>query len=329
MIELLVVISIISILMAILVPTIGMIRQGVRKAQAKSLCSAVAQALATTALSRGSPAPLVPHPLAGSRDLPRLAFSRGEAVAGCVVGGAVAISGEELMLGAPSTLSGGPATLLLLSDRFSGVASGIAVQPLLYGVRRDALTIVGSAAGLVGHRLLPAVGPVYDQNGDGILDPPSISTRYPDNRYLITDASVLSDLESQSAKIMEIAFASADLQDLSSRRSLVTTTSGTALLGGRLYQSGTTTAAAWQPGLVWNGTAWVSYRLRGAALYDPWGRELLCSTDQAGNITVSSAGPDGVFRWNPGPDGVFQTAPEASVPAGDDRDGSLDNITSR
>jgi len=33
-----------------------------------------------------------------------------------------------------------------------------------------------------------------------------------------------------------------------------------------------------------------------------------------------------VLRWHPGPDGLWQTDAQATLPAGDDRDGSRDNI---
>jgi prepilin-type N-terminal cleavage/methylation domain-containing protein len=322
--EVLVVVAIIATLAGLLVPGIALLRQTLRKTQTAALCSAVATALAANATASGRAAPLAPHPLAGSRDLPRLAFVRGEAVAGLAEGDAVATAGEALLCATPGALGGAPAALLLPSDRFAAT-----LQPLLFGLRRDELTIVGSGAGLVRHRLLPAVSPATDQDADTILDPPYDASRYPNNRYLVTDASSLADLDAESAKVLEVAFAANDLQELVAKRSLLATTGGTAIGNGRLYRSGSDTATAWAPGLVQEAGAWVGYRLRGSALYDSWGRELLVRSDAAGAITVSSAGPDGVFRWHPGDDGILQTAATATAPAGDDRDGARDNIGSR
>ena len=328
LIELIAVMAIVATLVAISLPVISLLRQSARKAQTASLVSAVATAIAT-ASQRGLAPPIVPHPLAGSADLPRLAFVRGEAVGGYAVGAAVATTGESLQCAAPATLTGSPDRLILASDRFSGIASGVAVQPLLYGLRRDQMTILGSAAGLERYRRLPPVGAAYDQNGDGMLDTPYDSTRYPDNRFLVQDASALTSIDTQTKTVFETVFAAGDLQDLVAKRSAITTTSGSTLLNGRLYATADPSATAWSAGRVWNGSAWVGYRLRGLALYDAWGRELLVSIDAAGAVTVTSAGPDGVFRWHPGDDGVFQTAPADAAPSGDDRDGSLDNIRSR
>lgn len=93
--------------------------------------------------------------------------------------------------------------------------------------------------------------------------------------------------------------------------------------------------ASWKPGLVKDPspsaapTPWKPYRLRGPAIYDPWGTEILVSQQADGSWALISAGPDKVFRFLPGVDGVYQTAANAGAPSGDDRDASLDNISYR
>jgi prepilin-type N-terminal cleavage/methylation domain-containing protein len=325
LIELLVVMVIIGVLVAMLFPAINLIKAQVAKAQTQQLVSTIASALAAAGLDRGSLPPAVPHPLAGSVPA-RSSFVRGEAVSGYAVGDAVATAGTAVVCQQVSQITGAPATLLLPSDRYSDGA----VQPLLFGVRRDELTVLGSPAGLVEYLALPGLSSAYDQSPrDGLLDTPYDTTRYPANRFMVLGGGTLADLDRQSAQVFESALRLADAQELTGRGSLVATTSGTTILGGRLYQGSGPTAAAWQPGLVASSGSWVPYRLRGTALYDRWGRELTYAIDAKGGVRVSSAGPDGVFRWLPGADGTYATAATADTPSGDDRDGSRDNIVSR
>lgn len=328
LVELLVVIAIIGVLVGIMLPLIGVIRQAVRRAQTASLVATVSTALSAQAATRASLPPVAPHPLAGSAPA-RLAFVRGDTVAGHALGAAVDTVGEALLPTDPAAVGGQPGNLLLPSDRFTGAAAGVMVQPLLYGLRRDEMTILGSPAGLVGHRVLPAATPAYDQDQDGRLDPPYTAARYPDNRFLVMPAGTLADLDRASAAVLESALSAADLQELTGRGQLLTTTAGTAIIGDRLYRIDGPAETAWRPGLVHDGSAWVPYRLRGGALYDSWGRELLVTINAEGQLAVVSAGRDGVFRWHPGADGVFQTMAFASTPDGDDRDGTRDNISSR
>lgn len=325
LVELLVVMLIISILVGMLFPAINLVRRQVARAQTQQLVSTIATALAAAAIDRGNQPPAVPHPLAGSK-APRSPFMRGEAIGGYAVGDAVTTAGTALVCLQLSHVSGTPGALLLPGDRYGDGT----IQPLLFGVRRDELTILGSPAGLVEYLQLPMPGDAYDQAPkDGHLDLPYDTTRYPANRFMMLGGGVLDDLEAQSAKIIEGALRLADAQELTSRSSLVATSAGTRILGDRLYQAGGPTATLWQPGLVFSGGTWVPYRLRGTALYDRWGRELLYTIDAKGAVRVSSAGPDGVFRWHPGSDGVYATAAAADTPSGDDRDGSRDNIVSR
>jgi prepilin-type N-terminal cleavage/methylation domain-containing protein len=328
-IELLVTITIIGILVALLMPGIRLVQRAVQASQTRALVTSVAASIAATALERGSLPGMAPHPLAGSAP-PRLAFVRGEAAYGYAIGAAVDTAAEALVCEKPVTVSGSPPSLLLPSDRFDGTEGGVPMQPLLYGLRRDELTVLGSGAGLVRHLRLPEADAVYDQNGDGLLDTPYTTARYPANRFLVLSGP-LADLAPESQRTITSALRGSDLQELTGNGSLATAATGTPILAGRLVAAGTATATAWKAGLVRDPAdgAWKGYRLPGTALYDRWGRELLCQVDAKGGLTVLSAGPDGVFRWHPGIDGVYQTAAADSAAAGDDRDGSTDNIGSR
>lgn len=77
------------------------------------------------------------------------------------------------------------------------------------------------------------------------------------------------------------------------------------------------------------GGSWRRYRLRGPALYDSWGGEILVWRTAAGGWGIESAGRDGCFRWHPGADGTYQTDVTADTPSGDDRDASRDNLGAR
>lgn len=95
----------------------------------------------------------------------------------------------------------------------------------------------------------------------------------------------------------------------------------------------------WKPGRIrpaLDGSgAWVTYRLRGLALYDAWGSELLYMANQDGSPTVLSAGRDRCFAIVPGlvdanGASVFATVLTAGTPAepvSPDRDGHRDNIS--
>jgi prepilin-type N-terminal cleavage/methylation domain-containing protein len=80
----------------------------------------------------------------------------------------------------------------------------------------------------------------------------------------------------------------------------------------RLWKDGT----ALGPNLPWRTGYYAGngYRLRGPALYDAWGTEILVYQDEAGDYTAMSAGKDGSFRWLHGQDRAFSTVPYAFAP---------------
>jgi hypothetical protein len=102
--------------------------------------------------------------------------------------------------------------------------------------------------------------------------------------------------------------------------------------GGLVWSKDLKGERSWRPGFVkdspiGNGKAdWMPYRLRGAAIYDDWGREILVSPANNGGIRLMSAGADGVYVIDPGPNKVLDTDPDTARVSGDDREGVLDNV---
>ncbi len=92
----------------------------------------------------------------------------------------------------------------------------------------------------------------------------------------------------------------------------------------------------WEPGHIYDEdlAAWRPYRQRGTSLVDHYGCDILVWRDIAGNLQVTSAGPDGCFVIHPGPNGVLDTSPadfdgtRASL-GGDDAWAATDNQGTR
>lgn len=106
----------------------------------------------------------------------------------------------------------------------------------------------------------------------------------------------------------------------------------------RVWSDGVGTPT-WEPGRIrasLDGSgSWVSYRLRGLALYDAWGTELLYMRKPDGTPIVISAGRDRCFALVPGlrdanGASIFATSLAnglAGGPVAPDRDGRQDNIS--
>lgn len=106
----------------------------------------------------------------------------------------------------------------------------------------------------------------------------------------------------------------------------------------RVWSDGVGTAT-WEPGRIrpsLDGSGpWVTYRLRGLALYDAWGTELLYMRKPDGTPVIMSAGRDRCFAIVPGlrdasGASIFATSLANGMPAepvSPDRDGRPDNIS--
>ncbi|MBA3848192.1 MAG: hypothetical protein H0X45_16295, partial [Planctomycetes bacterium] len=209
-----------------------------------------------------------------------------------------------------------------------GATPGECELPLLYGVERRRIGVIGASAPHITHvRHLPAVGAGFDDPArPGKLASPYDATRYPDSMFLARGALIPGrTLEDAAADALRYALAQsyAELQQLGA---IDVPAKDAALLKlERVRRGPGPEVPAWKSGHVRDG-AWQPYRLRGAAIYDAWGVEILISLAVNGGLRVESAGADGVFRWHPGADGEYATAAHADEPAGDDRDGARDNL---
>jgi hypothetical protein len=94
--------------------------------------------------------------------------------------------------------------------------------------------------------------------------------------------------------------------------------------------------ASWRAGLIRDGVMqfgpdegkpdWKPYHLRGLAVNDAWGHEVLYSITATGAVVLQSGGQDGSYRFSPGLDRYLQTSADAVDPAGDDQDCASDNL---
>ncbi|HYE04885.1 MAG TPA: type II secretion system protein [Planctomycetota bacterium] len=321
--ELLAVMAIIAVLASLLLAVAGAIRRAATRGKSEAIIAAVRDALAVSAAERGGSLGSVEHPLAGSA-APRAVFVRTDGAA------EVASTGEALTVGELSWLPDADASRALHGDdRYQGgEIPGECELPLLYGVERRRIGVVGASAPHITHvRHLPALGAGYDDPAKpGKLASPYDATRYPDTMFLARGALIPGrSLEDAAGDALRYALAQsyAELQQLGA---IAVPAKDAALIKHERVRRGDgAEVPAWKPGHVRDG-AWQPYRLRGAAIYDAWGVEILVSLASNGGLRVESAGPDGVFRWHPGPDGAFATAAHADEAAGDDRDGALDNL---
>ncbi len=281
LIEMLVVISIILILFAISLPVVAILRRQAQAQLTSASLAGVLQALQVWSAGRGGSVTPAEHPLAGSA-APRALFVRGDTHAAMTSNG-MAFSGASL-----SQLSAADqATLMLPTDLFADPTT-----PLLYGMARDHLGQLGVAApGITSYRLLPASGSIASAAVGGILvqpnDPVSASTELLD--------LILSDRR----------------KDLAGQGLMIAPPDDTSLIATNRVWGPASVKGLRTPPL----TGGVRYQIRGLALYDVWGREVMYSLSRDGHPRLESAGPDGFFAVDP-----------AKGPAWSATDGARDNI---
>ncbi|MBA3707307.1 MAG: type II secretion system protein [Planctomycetes bacterium] len=349
LIELLIVISIIAVLTGMLLAVIGPIKRSVEKGKTAAILADIRLALNTVAVEGNQVSP-VEHPLAGSA-VPRAAFIRSVAPIGSAVdiGTEALVATDETSVISPSERS----RMILPSDIFVGGGSPASCGlPLLYGMRRDHIGVLGAVDDTITtYRRLPAVNTSYDASpgvlmtNSGVYD----ATVYPDDKFLFKPRIKPPEtLESQSTKIIDYILTIHRSGLLQKGAIFTTGADGVKIMNNRVWQpqppTGTVTLSPgvaasdyqtspkWLPGTVYDtitapANCWKYYRLRGTGLYDAWRREIICSIGANGAIRLESAGYDGVFRWHPGADGIYQTGPLDTIQQGDDRNGSLDNVT--
>lgn len=335
LIEVLVVVAIIAILAALIVAGANALGVGSKKNRTLTILETVRQALEVTAAQSGSFPTPVEHPLAGSfaaPGAPRLRFVRadaGHAELDREVTGALGTAREQVALsgvGADEIVPAFSGRLMLPGDLYADRQ-----VPLLYGLARERIGVLGAKlAQVTRYRRLPR-----PPAGQRIADADDLAL-YPNATRL-----VWSDVEPEGNKrtldyVLGATNAGSELAKLGALFTPPDDDPDKRHAWGRVWCAETRAAGgagAWKAGMLDDPQrpqpathAWKRYRLRGLAIYDAWGIEVIATTSASGALRLGSAGRDGAFRVDPGPDGAIATDAWAEAPAGDDRDGAIDNV---
>ncbi|MFM2089762.1 MAG: hypothetical protein RLZZ127_251 [Planctomycetota bacterium] len=292
LIELLVVILIISVLAGLILTGITAARDSVRRAKTGTILGAVRLGIETFAAERGGLPSGSVHPAANTAGT-RLAFTRSVAGPGFAVGTPVATTGEALRASSSAAVTAAAIPRMILdSDQFSDP-----VLPHLVGASRRTLNILGSAAGLVRVRNLPAANPQNDRSpADGILDflsdPYYDHRNFNDARFLEQSGTDLALIDAESGNAIRAFLGQGVCSEIEQAGGLLSSGTGAELLGGR-FRSPPEVDLRPAPPTLSDGTP---YMLRGLALYDGWGREILYEPGADGrSYLLLSAGRDGSF----------------------------------
>jgi len=319
LIEMLVVVAIIAVLAGLLLASVGTVREKVKRGRSQATLALVATAIEGRAAATGGAVAPGEHPLAGSA-APRPGFIRN------ADGSAVASIGEAYRVQDAAWLpSGFRPRILRNNDHFVG--SPAWSVPGLYGLRRAEIGIFGAwDRRVTTWRNLPRPSSRFDADSDGLLDftaggaDPAL---YFDQQFLVGELDA--DAVARSRAVVEQMLASEVMAELAKLKAIRTYDGSAGVLAnGFVAELGT--VPQWKPGTLQVAGAWHRYGILGTSVVDAWGVEILFGTSASGGAVFTSAGRDGFFRWDHGPDATFQTTANATQAAGDDRDGSSDNI---
>lgn len=331
LIEILIVLTIMLLLAALVVTAYGALSRGARIGRTRTILTTVMAALESTGAAAGGGAAPVEHPLAGSA-APRSAFVRSAAAGSSALDAA----GEALQVRTLAWVSSADQPRVLLD---TDVLADPTI-PGLYGVPRGHLRVLG-----VGPRWVTSYRRLPDPTPAPTLAGPYDSTRYPDADFLVRPdlltwnergvSTVIADaarVEADEAASAAVERALGSHRDtLAGLQALQRSDPGWPLLRHDRVRHETTAKPPTRDrlgavGWLDDGGVRKRYRMRGTAVYDVWGGEILLRIAGNGAYVVESAGPDGAFRWAAGPDGTLETAATAAAPAATDRDGALDNL---
>jgi prepilin-type N-terminal cleavage/methylation domain-containing protein len=362
LIELLIVVAVIAIIAGMFLSIINMMNVRAKVAKTRSILGAVMLGVSSTSMSTNTNVSTTPHPLANTAvagAMSRSVFLRGATIAGfCTQYTQVLTSGEALTCTTPTIVATTSAVfgrLMLPTDVYAGNSSyaignkNTTDCPLIYGLDRRHLNIIGSGWGLVTYRRLPGLSPLYDPNNTGTLQgAPYTNTGvppYPDSSFLNNEPGDLTEAtqtlyEIDSKKVMDVSLGpdvSTEVGALGGLRTADVTTPGSIPIANyrlRLWPTPTGVGfSSFQQNNVRDASqvmdvdgTWKPYHLRGTAIYDAWGHEVIFYTNNNGSMSLMSAGVDGYFCWNPGSDMNFDTQPGSTIPVNDDIDASRDNI---
>jgi prepilin-type N-terminal cleavage/methylation domain-containing protein len=317
MAEMLVVLAIIAILAGFLVTGINLLRSQAEATRTRSILAMTVNALASGGAASSQTLAAVEHPLAASA-APRDDFVRSD-------GTPVSSTGVAIQTSDPAYVAAAEQSLIVSDDdRYVDPDA-----PAFYGLERWRMRVLGAATrwvtsyrritgpGQPGRLIEPDLGVWVDEGflRQAVDDPASLVwEQASDQAVKVALGASLEELLTLGA----IRQADPDRDPLI-RHDRLRRFNAPGQLGG---------TGNWEPGTIFDQSSGqhLAYALRGMSLIDVWGREILIGRTPQGGLRVESAGRDGIFAWDPGPDGVHQTAPDASQPAGDDRDGAKDNI---
>ncbi len=301
LIELLVVVSIITLLAGMLLVVSNMLRESAKRSRTSAIQQIIQQALSLQAAQHGGLPSPAEHPLAGSL-MPRTSFARADGTHA-----AVTQTGMALLGATAAELTSGSDRLLMPGDLLAD--PGI---PGLYGVARSRLGILGmDTIDVTAYFRIKLGSPPVD---------PTVATNYL--------AVAPTETTAQRQALLQFWIPGSPWSELVKLGAVFTPTDDLAahlISNGRVWSpeaAGAKSSAC----RIKDAGNWKSYRLRGAAIVDGWGREMLFSVNDGHSVNLESAGRDGLFRWNPGHDDIFQTDPWGPR-AGDDTDASMDNVT--
>jgi prepilin-type N-terminal cleavage/methylation domain-containing protein len=360
LIELLIVVAVIAIIAGMFLSIINMMNTRAKVAKTRSILGAVMLGVSSTSMTSNTSVSTTPHPLANTMTagaMTRSVFLRGATIAGfCSQFDPVLTTGEALTCNTPTIVASSSGTwgrLMLPTDVYAGNSSyaiggkNTTDCPLIYGLDRRHLNIIGSGWGMVDYRHLPGLSSIYDPNNTGTLQgDPYTNTgvpSYPDSSFLNIEPGDLTEAtqslyEIDSKKVMDVSLGpdvSTEIGALGGLRTADINTPGSIPIANyrlRLWPVPTGTSFAnFAPNNVKDASqvldgTWKPYHLRGTALYDAWGHEIIYFTNANGSMSLMSAGIDGFFCWNPGADMNYDTQPGSAIPSNDDLDASRDNI---
>ena len=165
------------------------------------------------------------------------------------------------------------------------------------------------------------VGVTMESPGSGYTGDPTVAIAGGGGTGATAIAERTSDIASRLAIEQAIGLIGRD--EAMSLGALFSTTDANYLFDALLWTDGSV-SPYWLPGHVQAG-GWRRYRLRGTALYDSYGTEILYSVTNNGAIRLECAGRDGLFLWKPGAAGYAFSDLLGEPPA--DRNASVDNVT--
>jgi prepilin-type N-terminal cleavage/methylation domain-containing protein len=302
--ELLAVIAIIALLAGMVLGVSAVVRENATKQRVRAGIQLVRSALEARANSGALITP-VAHPFANtsaSVGAGRAVFIR-SGTAGFSAGAAVSRSGSmAIEVDDPLWIASAERTRVLRhDDAFEGLeADGDA--PHLRGLTRRELSVLGTAAGLIDHIRLPNPGVMRwaDRNNDGVLDTPyDFSTgAYQRSQWWAIEAGDLTTnaVEQNGPDFWNRILGPETADELTKIRFLRTSPTTWPLgAGNRVRLPPESAVDPVGASLLVAGTA-RPYRLRGVAMYDAWGTEIISYLDDDKRLIIESAGKDGHFR---------------------------------